>query len=188
MNDTKSKILDVADCMVQQLGPNVMTYQQVSDAVGVRKASIHHHFPKKEDLVEALLERCHVSYGEHYKMIVDGPDSAPDKLRKLATVFADGLQKQQLCLVGTMSSDLATLSDSSRKILEETILETVKIYSPAFEQGLEEGSLSICGNVEETAYAFFSFLLGTQISARACGGVEVFRRATEAMIMSWENG
>jgi len=187
MNDTKSKILDVAECLVQQLGPNAMSYQQVSDAVGVRKASIHHHFPKKEDLVEALLERCHVSYGEHYKMIVDGPDSAPDKLRKLATVFADGLQKQQLCLVGTMSSDLATLSDSSRKILEETILETVKIYSPAFEQGLEEGSLSICGNVEETAYAFFSFLLGTQISARACGGVEFFHRATEAMIMSWEN-
>lgn len=188
MIDTKTKILDVAESLVQQVGPNAMSYQHISDAVGVRKASIHHHFPKKENLIEALLERCHFIYGENYRMIVEGPGSAPEKLRKLAAVFADGLQNQKLCLVGTISSDLNTLSDSSRKILETTIQETVKIYTPAFQQGQQEGSLSFGGRVEETAYAFFSLLLGTQISARACGGVEAFMRSTEAMILSWENG
>lgn len=186
MIDTKTKILDIAGGLVQRVGPNAMSYQQISDAVGVRKASIHHHFPKKENLVEALLERCHVAYGENYKAIVDGPGLAPEKLRKLAAVFADGLQTQRLCLVGTICSDLNTLSDSSRKALEVTIQETVEIYMPAFKQGQQEGSLSFGGHVEGTAYAFFSFLLGAQISARACGGVEAFHRAAEALISSWE--
>jgi TetR/AcrR family transcriptional regulator, transcriptional repressor for nem operon len=187
MVDTKTKILNVAESLIQQVGTNAMSYQHISDSVGVRKASIHHHFPKKEHLIEALLERCHISYGENYRTIVDGPGTAPEKLRRIAAVFADGLQNQKLCLVATISSDLNTLSDSSQKILETTIQETVKIYTPAFQQGQQEGSLSFGGRVEETAYAFFSLLLGAQISARASGGVELFYRATEAMIMSWES-
>ena len=184
MSDTKTKILDVAEELVQQVGPNAMSYQQISDAVGVRKASIHHHFPKKENLVEALLTRCHVTYGDRYKAIVDGTGTAPDKLRKLADVFAEGLRKKQLCLVGTISADLHTLQQSSRRVLEITIQETVNIFVAVFKQGLQEDSLSVTERTEETAYAFFSFLLGAQISARACGGVQSFCSAAEAIISS----
>lgn len=186
MNDTKNKILEVAEALVQRVGLNAMSYQHISDAVGVRKASIHHHFPKKENLVEALLVRCQVSYGDNYQVIVAGAGTAPVKLRQLAAVFADGLQKQQLCLVGTIGADLNTLQDSSRRALEATIQGTVESFEVAFRQGQQEGSLSFRGSVEETAYAFFSFLLGAQISARACGGVQVFRSATAAIISSWE--
>ena len=187
MHDTKTKILDVAAGLVQQVGLNAMSYQHISDVVGVRKASIHHHFPKKENLVEALLARCHVSYGNNYQGIVNGSGTAPEKLRLLAAVFADGLQKRQLCLVGTISADLNTLQDSSCAVLEATILETVSIFQVAFRQGQQEGALNFSGSVDETAYAFFSFLLGAQFSARACGGVHAFRTATEAIITSWES-
>jgi len=187
MNDTKTKILDVAAGLVQQVGLNAMSYQHISDAVGVRKASIHHHFPKKGNLVESLLERCHRFYGDNYQVIVAADRSAPEKLRQLAAVFADGLQKRQLCLVGTISADLNTLQEGSRQVLEATIQETVAIFVIAFKQGQQEGSLSFPGTAEETAYAFFSLLLGTQISARACGGVQAFQSATEAIISGWEN-
>ena len=186
MSDTKSQILDVAEELVQRVGLNAMSYQHISDAVGIRKASIHHHFPKKEHLVEALLARCHLSYGDRYQAIVDGEGSAPDKLRQLAAVFADGLKKHHLCLVGTISADLNTLQESSREVLEKTIRETVEIYLIAFKQGESEGSLTLSGAVEATAYAFYSFLLGTQITSRACGGVDAFTRATDAIISGWE--
>ena len=91
MNDTKDKILDVADDLIQRVGLNAMSYKHISEAVGIRKASIHHHFPKKEDLVDGLLERCAVNYGNDYLRIVDGKGRAPEKLRKLAAVFEDVL-------------------------------------------------------------------------------------------------
>jgi len=182
MNDTRTRILDVAEELIQRVGLNAMSYKHISDAVGIRKASIHHHFPKKENLVDELLNRCNVSYGSDYKKIVDTPNSAPKKLEKLADVFEDGLRKRQLCFVGMISSDLDTLQINSCRILEKTIQRTVDIFSVAFRQGLEEASLSFTGTAEEAAYSYFSFLLGAQIAARAHGGAKAFCRATEIII------
>ncbi len=39
MSDTRTKILNVADDLVQRVGLNAMSYKHISDAVGIRKAS-----------------------------------------------------------------------------------------------------------------------------------------------------
>lgn len=94
--------------------------------------------------------------------------------------IAEGLRKKQLCLVGTFSADLYALQQSSQKILATTIQDTVAIFMVVFNQGLQEGSLSVTERSEENAYAFF-FLLGAQISVWACGSVQSFYRAMEAL-------
>ncbi|MGB3614724.1 MAG: TetR/AcrR family transcriptional regulator, partial [Elainellaceae cyanobacterium] len=55
--NTKTQILDVAQDLVQRLGVNGMSYKDISEIVGIRKASVHTHFPKKDDLLLTLLER-----------------------------------------------------------------------------------------------------------------------------------
>ncbi len=182
MIDTRTKILDVAEDLIQSVGVNAMSYKHISEAVGIRKASIHHHFPKKDDLVNELLNRCQASYGEHYTSIVASEESAPQKLKGLAGVFEDGLIKKKLCVVGSVSTDKNTLQDSSCRILESSIKSTVEIFSQVFKQGRKEKSLSFSGTDAEAAYAFLSFLIGTQIVARAQGGQELFNRATNTMI------
>jgi len=186
MKDTRTKILDIADDLVQKVGLNAMSYKHISDAVGIRKASIHHHFPKKENLVDELLERCAISYGSKYQDIVDGGEQAPDKLRKLAAVFEDGLDNKKLCLVGSISTNSNTLQDSSCKILQDTIKNTTSIYAAVFKQGRQEGSLTFSGTNEEAAFAFFSLLVGAQTIARSHGGVQLFHQATEAVISGFE--
>ena len=182
MVDTREKILDVAEELIQRVGVNAMSYKHISEAVGIRKASIHHHFPKKDDLVDELLNRCQSTYGENYSGIVAGDASAPEKLRQLAGVFRDGLVKKKLCLVGSISTDRNTLQDSSCKILEGNIDNTVAIFTNVFKQGREEKSLVFTGTTSDAAYAFLSFLIGTQIVARAQGGEEIFEKATNVVI------
>lgn len=186
MNDTKEKILDVAEDLIQRVGLNAMSYKHISESVGIRKASIHHHFQRKEHLVNEILERCRITYGDNYRRIVAGDGSAPEKLRSLAGVFEDGLIKQKLCVVGTISSDLNTLKEHSCRILETTIDGSVDIFSIAFEQGRSEGSLTFEGTDRDAAYAFFSFLLGAQIATRVYGGHQSFHNAVEAIISGWE--
>jgi TetR/AcrR family transcriptional repressor of nem operon len=118
----------VAEDLIQRVGLNAMSYKHISDAVGIRKASIHHHFPQKKDMVDALLLRCETTYGNHYKTIVDGNSPAPEKLKQLAQVFADGAVKGKLCLVGMISSDMNTLEPGSCRILENTMQETIDIF------------------------------------------------------------
>ncbi len=186
MKDTRTEILDVAEDLIQRMGINAMSYKHISDIVGIKKPSIHHHFPKKENLVEALLERCHIVYGDRYKAIIDRPETTPKKLRLLAGVFEEGLRSGKLCLVGTIGSDLITLQDKSRLILEQTIDSTVSIYTKAFMQGEEEGSLVLRDTPQTVAFTFFSFMIGAQITARAHGGIKSFHKATEVIISSWE--
>jgi len=186
MIDTRTKILDVAEDLVQRVGLNAMSYKDISEAVGIRKASIHHHFPKKENLVEGLLERCAISYGDNYQRIVDGDGRAPGKLRKFAAVFADGLQNKKLCLVGSISTDRNTLQDSSRHILQSTIENTVSIFTAVFEQGRQEQSLRFTGTDNEAAFAFFSYLVGAQIIARSHGGSLLFQQAAEVVLSGFE--
>jgi len=186
MNDTKSNILDSAEDLIQRVGINAMSYKHISDAVGIRKASIHHHFPKKKDMVDALLSRCEISYGSHYRTIVETQNSAQKKLRMLADVFAQGLMNNKLCLVGMISSDMNTLDPGSCKILEKTVQSTIKLFSTAFAQGRNEGSLDFPGTDREAAYTFFSFLVGNQIAARVKGGETAFKSSTEIIIKSWE--
>ncbi len=186
MVDTRTKILDVAEDLVQRVGLNAMSYKDISDAVGIRKASIHHHFPKKENLVDGLLERCAISYGDSYQRIADGSGEAPGKLRKLAAVFEDGLDNKKLCLVGSISTNRNTLQDSSCHILKSTIKNTVSIFAAVFEQGRLEGSLTVTGTDEEMAFAFFSLLVGAQTIARSHGGVQSFHQATEVVISGFE--
>ena len=186
MSDTRTKILDVADDLVQRIGLNAMSYKHISDAVGSSKASIHHHFPKKEDLVDALLERCAISYGDRYQQIVDGSGDASEKLRELAAVFAEGLSNKKLCLVGSISTNSNTLHDGSCHILQSTIKNTVSIFAVVFEQGRREKSLIFTGTDEEAAFSFFSFLVGAQTIARSHGGVRLFHQATEVFISGFD--
>ena len=186
MNDTKDKILDVADDLIQRVGLNAMSYKHISDAIGIRKASIHHHLPKKEDLVEELLKRCEVSYGERYRQIAEGEGAAPEKLRQLTAVFAEGLSNKKLCLVGSICTNSNTLHDTSCHILQETIKNTISIFAGVFEQGRVEESLNFEGSDEEAAFAFFSFLVGTQTISRSFGGTKKFLEATEVVIASFK--
>ena len=186
MKDTRTKILDVAEDLIQRMGVNAMSYKHISEAVGIRKPSIHHHFPKKENLVEALLERCHTTYGGRYKAIVEEGLAVPATLRELAAVFEEGLASGKICLMGTIGADRGTLQEKSQLILEQTLQGTITIFSRAFAQGQKEGSLRLSDDPGTMAFIFFSFLIGTQVIARAHGGIPAFHSATEAMIASWE--
>lgn len=186
MKDTRTKILDTAQDLIQRVGVNAMSYKHISETVGIRKASIHHHFPKKENLIDELLERCQRLYGAYYNDIVKGSDSAPEKLRKIATVFENGLSNQKLCLVGSISTDSNTLQEHSCRILEQSIRNTVAIFATIFAQGREESSLTFSETAEDAAFAFFSFLVGTQIVARSCDGTELFHKAAQIIIEALE--
>ena len=46
--NTRSQILDIAQNLIQKNGVNAMSYDDISKAISIRKASIHYYFPTKE--------------------------------------------------------------------------------------------------------------------------------------------
>ena len=60
---TAEEILDVAEMLIQTRGYSASSYQDISQVLGIRKASIHYHFPSKTDLGVAVIER----YAERFR-------------------------------------------------------------------------------------------------------------------------
>ena len=114
--DTKTRILDAAQDLIQRLGANGMSYQHISDAVGIRKASIHYHFPAKEDLIEALLDRYHDYFLKLVDQIIATEDSAKQRMKQYVALFEATLltgKKDKACLFGMLGAELASLGDDS---------------------------------------------------------------------------
>ena len=57
LSPTSADILACARSLIVAGGYNGFSYADIADVVGIRKASIHHHFPSKVDLVRTLVAR-----------------------------------------------------------------------------------------------------------------------------------
>ena len=55
-SETAEKILDVAERLIQTRGCSAFSYQDIADALKIKKASIHYHFESKTDLVIAVID------------------------------------------------------------------------------------------------------------------------------------
>ena len=152
---TKEKILDVAEDLMRQSGVTATSFQKISQEVGIRKASIYHHFANKDALICAMIERCRDIYCQQYKEIVRSKISAIGKIKAILQVYEDGLVGKRMCIVGMLSAEEASLGQETRVQLQTSIRYTIDIYTDIFRQGQQEQSLSCSAPPLEMATMFF---------------------------------
>jgi TetR/AcrR family transcriptional repressor of nem operon len=171
--DTKTAIMDVAQELIQRGGVNAMSYQHISDAIGIRKASIHHHFPTKDSLIEAVLQRYAVYF---FRLVDDIFESKLDpeaKLRKYAGLFEATLcegKKDKACLFGMLGAELSTLGSPSVAGVRKFYRENEARLARVLDEGREKGQFRFKGEAKMAAAMIFALLEGGALMARAEGG------------------
>ena len=171
--DTKTAIMDAAQELIQRGGVNAMSYQHISDAIGIRKASIHHHFPTKDSLIEAVLQRYAVYF---FRLVDDIFESKLDpeaKLRKYAGLFEATLcegKKDKACLFGMLGAELSTLGSPSAAGVRKFYRENEARLARVLEEGREKGQFRFRGEAKVAAAMIFALLEGGALMARAEGG------------------
>jgi len=99
----RERLLDVAQDLVQRRGLNAMSFQDLSNSVGIRKASVHHHFANKSEMVCALLFRYRKQFSTRVKHILQAKSSGAAKLKAYLALFSETLQEEpheKSCLCG----------------------------------------------------------------------------------------
>ena len=183
----KEKILDAAESLVQSRGLNAVTFQDLADAVGLRKPSLFHHVKNKEELTLALIDRCSTKHGPRYAEVVEKDISAPEKLRQVAKIFEDGLKQDRPCLLAALSGGIDSLSNDAAGELRKAADGAVGRFAMIFAQGREEGSLDFDGGSRQAAMAFFAMLQGLQALCRAKNELRGFKNAAASFIESITN-
>lgn len=183
--DTKTRILDVAQDLIQRLGVNGMSYKDISEVVGIRKASIHTHFSKKDDLLIALLDRYNDRTLRVLDTIIASGESPEVQLRRYFGLYEATLcagQKDKVCLYAMVGAELATLNHPLSDRVRNFYRENVARIAVILDEGRQNGEFSFVGDSLDTANLIFSLLEGGMLIARADGGIDKFRSVIEQLI------
>ena len=107
--DTRSTLVDAAMGLVRRHGYAAFSYADLAAAVGIRKPSIHHHFPAKEDLGVAMVAVYSERIAARLGAIEADTGDPIERVRAYATLYREGLPSGQGCLCGVLASELASL-------------------------------------------------------------------------------
>jgi len=176
--DTRTAILDAAQDLIQRMGANAMSYQNISDAVGIRKASIHYYFPTKEDLLEAVLGRYNTYFLRLVDDIIRSKEKADKKLQRYVGIFEATLRdgsRDKACLCGMLGAELASLRSDSVRHVRSFYAENEARLIQILEAGRRDGSFNFEGSTRQTASLIFSLLEGAVLISRAQDGVRHFK-------------
>ena len=183
--NTQTAILDTAQELIQRVGVNAMSYADISAVVGIRKASIHYHFPTKDDLVAALLDRYNPSFLKLVDLIVASPESAEIKLRRYCGLFEATLssgEQDKACLCGMLGAELATLKNPLVTRVTQFYQDNEMRLAQILTEGRESGLFKFPGDINAMAKLIFSLLEGGILIVRADGGVDQFRAIVEQLL------
>ena len=168
MSDTTELILDTAQELVQVHGFNAFSYRDIADRIGIRTASIHYHFPKKDDLAHALIRRYHKRF-VHTLHQIGRQDIRPEnRLIAYMKLFSDlSAQGERLCLFAVFSADLSSFSAEVRKEIHAFYDTNIDWIRLVLEDGRRTGVFTFSDPSGEIARGIFALLEGEILVLRA---------------------
>jgi len=156
----------------------------VAAELGITKPSLHYHFASKAELGETLIARYHTRFGVALEAIDAAGGDAPIRLRRYASLYADVLDQQRMCLCGMLAADLETLPGKMREAVvrffdaSETWLEGVVA------EGKASGTLRNDSPSRDQAQMLISALEGAMLVARSYHDPERFRAVARRLVSS----
>ncbi len=182
--DTRSRILDVAERLVQVRGFNGFSYADVAAELKITKASLHYHFPGKAELGEALIARYAARFMDSLAEIEARPDEARAKLDAYAALYAEVLRGKRMCLCGMLAAEYQTLPKPMRQKVIRFFDENEEWLTHVLKQGRQEGTLAFTGSAKEAARMIVVGLEGAMLVTRPYGDVARFEAAANHLLAS----
>jgi AcrR family transcriptional regulator len=155
--DIKDLILDAADRLLNQFGYKKMTMDNLAQEVGIAKGTLYLHFPSKEKLVLAHIDRIVYRLLVNLQVIAYGDGSASTRLREILlkrVLFrVDNVQHY----TESLSDLLAVIRSSLLQRREKHFAHEAKVFAHLLEEGRKVGSFK----VEEIQSTTNAILLAT---------------------------
>lgn len=180
---TADAILASARTLVLAGGYNGFSYADIAEVVGIRKASIHHHFPSKADLVRTLVQRyrheAEAGFAALEQVSTDPRAQVRAYICYWERCIADA--SAPFCVCALLASELPALPDEVALEVRAHFRTLAAWLASAFERGAEAGVFRLSAPPAAEAEAFMAGVHGAMLSARVQGDPAIFAMITQAM-------
>ncbi|SFC86713.1 TetR/AcrR family transcriptional regulator [Tropicimonas isoalkanivorans] len=166
MNPTALAIIDAAESRIKNAGYDGFSFREIAADVGVKSASVHYHFPTKENLAAAVARR----YGERFlaeieKEVAGGSDITA---AWVATFRKAMHSDSRMCLCGALGATSASLPP-------EVLAEARRFFENGV-QTLIDGGVS-----RAEAMHVIATLEGAMLLANVLGTTSAFDEASRGL-------
>jgi TetR/AcrR family transcriptional regulator, transcriptional repressor for nem operon len=168
---SSDRILAIATRMAQAHGYGGLNMRTLAEAVGIKAASLYHHFPSKADLAAAVAKR----YWEDAAAALEGISAAtPDPvecLRQFPGTFRASLENDnRMCMASFMAAEYDDLPD--------VVKTQVQLFADANVEWLGKqlvaAKIVTSRDAKKRARAIFAAVAGAQLMARGRSDLKLF--------------
>lgn len=182
MSDTRTALLDSAERAARARGYDGFSYADMAADVGIRKASIHHHFPTKAALSAALIDRYHDDLDATCREIDRLRPTGGGRLFVMIETYRYALDEgRSLCLCVALSISRESLPNAATQRLANFRAMMVGWLAAAFALGKTDGTIAGVTDPQAEATAALALLEGAQLAARATQDVTHFDAALKVL-------
>lgn len=183
-SNTYFDILHCARTLIITGGYSGFSYADIAEFVGIRKASIHHHFPTKVDLVRALVAQYREEAEAGIAALERHFTDPADQLRAYNSYWLGCIDdaSKGYCVCALLATQMPALP-------QEVVLEVRAHFrslsawlTSVLERGVSEGTLVMAGEPRAEAETFMATVHGAMLSARAYGDPQMFGSITGPLI------
>ncbi|TIT23389.1 MAG: TetR/AcrR family transcriptional regulator [Mesorhizobium sp.] len=184
LSTTSDDILACARSLIVAGGYNGFSYADIADVVGIRKASIHHHFPSKVDLVRTLVARYREE-AEAGMANVELHESDPHEQLRIYAEYWEACiadASAPFCICALLASELPVLPEEVGLEVRAHFRSLSAWLTSVLERGARRGRFQLVSTPRAEAEAFMATVHGAMLSARAYGDPKVFGVVTGPLL------
>jgi TetR/AcrR family transcriptional repressor of nem operon len=167
MTDSKTRILDSAQRLLQARGYSGFSFHDLKDEVGISTASIHYHFPTKADLGVALVRRFRDGVRAALAKLAQSQSPFAAKIGGVIGLYEDVRRQGCTCFGSALGGEYGVLPDEVRTELRAFIDDTVAGLRKIIEPGQKRGEVRADVSPEALARTWYALLQGSLTASRA---------------------
>ena len=161
------RVADAAEGLVQERGYNGFSYDDVAGQVGIKKPSIHHHFPSKAELVAVVTQRYTHRFRTALVAIEGQHAQAPERLAAYADLFEHTFaHNRRLCLCGMLGAEAESLPELVNAEVQAFFRINLEWLAAVLAEGQRQGTVRAALPAAELAEAYFCALEGAMVVGR----------------------
>jgi len=161
MKNRKEQIVNTATTFIKKYGYDSFSYKDLSESIGITKATIHHHFPKKEDLGLTVCEQIRVKIFLAAEKKISQLNTPKEKLEYVMNKFLTEIEKGEICPISSLQAEYNILPNSMKEMVANLSEKENTYLCEILKEGLADGSFQFSGSPRSMAIMIIAAYKGS---------------------------
>jgi len=171
------EIIQCANALLADGGYNGFSFADIATQVGVRKASIHHHFATKAALVRATVAQHRQAVRQGLQALDASVADPHERLVAYCGYWAECIRQSSppICICALLAAELPSVPEEVAAEVTTHFHDLHAWLAATMGQGAATGTLALRDAPAAEAAVFMASIHGAMLAARAAGQPGLFK-------------